>query len=171
MKGFRSSVAVLGIASLCAACGGGGGGGSGSPLSRGVASARQLLLTDVNASDTAIVTFFVAESLYQNADIMVSAAAVAQLNWPDSAVFTCDNLTGTVTIDMQDRDGSGTLSAGDRITIAYEDCDGIDGLETLDDRNGRAIRRAVRRPQRNHHILADASGRGLHRDTHGQSTH
>lgn len=137
----RSAASTAFIACLAAACGGGGGSGGGDDGNDGGASGSEsnpppsepsrLAITASNAIDVFVTTFWAAESVYLNSELMTSATAILEIEGDDSVSIACGNESGTIAIAQVDADEDSTLSSGDSVHVTYEGCEGTEGDVSL----------------------------------------
>ena len=131
-RGWRSQAAACFCAVALAACGGGGGGGGDAGVTAPAGASQALTLTAQNLSDVVYTGVGSAESLLQTAQLAVDTVQRRRASEGASLLSeTCPN-GGLRTVDLQDRDGNGRLSAGDGLVVGLRDC-GIAGLEAVFD--------------------------------------
>lgn len=128
--GRRTWAALGGVVALSmAACGGGGGGGD-TAATPSASTPQALALTVRNMSGVVSNGVGSAESVLQTAQFVVDLAQRVRLSGASQPLTeTCPN-GGLNTVTLQDRDGSGRLSAGDRLVVEMRDC-GVAGLEAI----------------------------------------
>jgi hypothetical protein len=122
MHTLRRRLALCALSLVVSSCGGGGGGGGNSdgPPSEPSAGGAESPLTIAPANGKDVASFTVA--------ISEAALVVGQFAFDEASAWrgvvgsiSCSN-GGTKSTTLQDRDGSGTLSSGDVLTVTFVNC-------------------------------------------------
>jgi hypothetical protein len=146
MPTLRRRLAVCALSLVVSACGGGGA-GDGPPAQTGRAAESPLAITSANGKDVASWTVAIVE-----AALVTGQFAFDETNaWRGAGGSAQCSNSGTKVMALQDRDGSGTLSNGDVLTVTFANCwnpllaSALDGsaeitIEPSDRSDGRAGR-------------------------------
>lgn len=124
---LRMLACALALAGMLSACGGGGSGGDGAAGSGaggdagGTDASTTLAFTTANAGRVAGYPLWASE-LMMRIGQAVSEEVEAAANQPGATVATVDCTSGTLQRSWADKDGNGTLGAGDEITLDFSAC-------------------------------------------------
>lgn len=130
MKNQAARLALAGVA-LLQGCGGGGGGGDGGGGGNPPPPTNTVItITDANVLEVGELAFGPPDT---GLDVMLLLTRAAfELHQADLETqhYVCE-AGGTVAFDAVDDDGTGSLTAGDTVRIAY-DCEGLEGTLALE---------------------------------------
>ncbi len=111
----------LALAGLLSACGGGAGSGSAGGAAGGTDASTTLAFTTANAGRVAGYPLWASELMLRIGQA-VSEEVAAAANQSGATVTTVNCASGTLQRSWADKDGNGTLGAGDEITLDFSAC-------------------------------------------------
>ena len=123
---FTKSSVVLSLLAVLAACGGGGGGGGGGQSTPPPPAFSLQPVADEAALSTMAATDSFLQIGYLARDIVKS-----DLRTVDQSQQSCTN-GGIATQSLQDNDSNGVLSAGDQVSVSYQQCQLAEINDTAD---------------------------------------